>query len=159
MSWNKAAKKDDKSTNLIVNNQNADQLSNSYFLLLQKYESIKDYDSKLDNIDYGQYKQITKEYHNKMIELPNDIANIRLIINKSKKDQNNNLDENAYQKILVAEENLKKKENDLQNVLNSIVGKERALSKRFSILNTTDGLNKVNELNSLNNQENASYRS
>lgn len=143
MSW-----KADKSKSSSINdNKDFNNLQNSFLELLQKYEVVKEYHSKLDNINYSEYEVESKRQHVKMVDLPKHISELRKQLSSFKKD-NDKYDENTNDQIQVIENSLKQKESDFQTLLNEIVTKERSLAKRFSLINLPEALGNTNDLSS-----------
>jgi len=145
MSWNRGVSDSSYSSkkNKLVENNDYDELQMNYFQLLKKYESIKEYSEKLENINYGEYKDLSRQYHSKMVELPQEIESLKKLLNQVKSDQSN---DSFYEQIQTVESNLKSKETDFQELLNKIVAKEKILTKRFSLINLPESLTQENEL-------------
>ena len=144
MSWNRSTSDSSGSRkNKLVENNDFDELQNNYLQLLKKYELIKDYSEQLENISYGDYKDLSRQYQSKMVELPKEIADLKNLLNKVKNDQSN---DNLYDQIQSIDDNLKAKESDFQVVLNKIVAREKALKKRFTLMVLPEGLSQDNEM-------------
>jgi hypothetical protein len=151
MSWNRTTT--DSSSlrkNKLVENNDFNELQNNYLQLLKKYELIKDYSEQLENINYGDYKDLSRQYQSKMVELPQEIAYLKNLLNKVKNDKSN---DNLYEQIQSIDDNLKSKETDFQVVLNKIVSREKALKKRFTLMVLPDSLTQENEMEDMEDDD------
>ena len=149
MSWNK---KEKKANFIDSRNQDYETLQNLFLILLQKIEQVKNYNEQLEELNYSQFTSIVKENREKAEEVPKQITEMKNLLLKIKKEQYN-MEENVFQQVLVVEENMRKKELEFQSIMSSITIKEKALTKRFSLINIQEPINQESDLNSYDNRK------